>query len=347
MAIRFFDGFGIDELEGGWVTAPGNYGSGTYGRTGGGARVGDTPAVASLYRYDTARVTIFVGAAMYVQDGAPGEKLARFGNSSDVVLDSVQIDYDSLNENLIIKDAGGTSQGTTSVGSLPEQEWHYVEIKVTCNNTTGSVVIDIDGTNEANITNIDTQGGATATLDDVRYGAAGGSDIDQLRLDDCYFADTVEDVSGEDVIDFIGDVQVVTLFPDGNGNSSGLTGQDADSTNNYLNVDETTLTPDGDTTYNGGGTQGNKDTYTMDDTDTGNTVYSTMVTNWAKKTDTGTKHGRNLIRRSSVDYTGTSEAMTTSYLGYFTLWNQDPSTSQQWTATNLNAAEAGFEVRDS
>jgi hypothetical protein len=157
----------------------------------------------------------------------------------------------------------------------------------------------------------------------------------------------VEDVSGEDVIDFLGGVRVYPIYPDGNGNSSGLTGQDADSTNNYLNVYETTVTPDGDTTYNGGGTEGNKDTYTMDDIDTGVTVHSVAVSNWAKKTDAGTKHGRNVLRRVSTDYVGTSEAMTTDYIGYVTYWNQDPNDSTQWTATEVNAIEAGFEVRDS
>ena len=47
----------------------------------------------------------------------------------------------------------------------------------------------------------------------------------------------------------------------GNGQVSGLTGQDADSTDNYLNVDDG-ATPDDDTTYNEAGATGLVDQYT-------------------------------------------------------------------------------------
>jgi len=47
----------------------------------------------------------------------------------------------------------------------------------------------------------------------------------------------------------------------GNGQVSGLTGQDADSTDNYLNVDDG-VTPDDDTTYNEAGSTGLVDQYT-------------------------------------------------------------------------------------
>ena len=67
-----------------------------------------------------------------------------------------------------------------------------------------------------------------------------GATTANYDYDDLYICDGTT-VPGEPVNDFLGDVRVDTLYPNGNGNSSQWVGQDANSTDNYLNVDDTLL----------------------------------------------------------------------------------------------------------
>lgn len=84
---------------------------------------------------------------------------------------------------LSLRDAGGTAQ-VTSTATISVDTWYYINIQSYNNNTTGSLRLDIDGTNEGSASSIDTRGGTGAAHDGYRF-TNGGTGT--LYIDDIYF----------------------------------------------------------------------------------------------------------------------------------------------------------------
>ena len=138
-----------------------------------------------------------------------------------------------------------------------------------------------------------------------------------------------------------------TLIPDGNGTTSQLTGQDADSTDNYQNVDESPG-PDEDTTYNQSATPSDQDTYSLSDlsTITQDDIKGVMVWSVNRIESAGTRGMKNIIRHSGTDYYGTEVIQGTAYAGQWDIAEgSNPfSGTTQWTIAAINALESGVEI---
>jgi hypothetical protein len=237
-----------------------------------------------------------------------------------------------------------TILGTTSSGIIAGT-WAFIEIKWTIHNTTGTIDIKIDGTNVLSLSGIDTQNGGTAAWDNIWLMGQNAS-VDN-HYDNFYVLDDLSSgVTGAPNNDFLGEVFIEAIFPDGNGSSSQLTGQDADSTNNYLNVDDNPG-PDDDSTYNGSATASDEDDYTMGALSaiTVDDIRAIQVSNVCR-TESGNRDMRNIIRHSAVTYYGTARTMGTTFAGETDIAEgANPfAGSTQWTIANVNAIGAGFEV---
>lgn len=255
------------------------------------------------------------------------------------------------NDNSFSVKRGAGSSATTLASTGPNAftpgVWHHVELEVTLSDTVGTVKLRVDGktpTGWTDLTNVDTKNGGTATtFDSIRLtngrglnGAEATFHIDDLIV---YYSD------GSGASGLQGDVRVYALLPNGNGNYSQLTGQDADSVDNYLNVDEAAV--DDDTTYNESSTDGNKDTYTFDDlTITVGTIVGIEARAYAKKDDVATKAIRLVHRRGTTDSVGSDRTLSLAYNCHYEIWDQDPAAGPgDWTITNVNSSEFGVEVR--
>lgn len=228
-----------------------------------------------------------------------------------------------------------TVLGTSSAGVISAATYVYVELKATINDSTGSYEVRVNGANVLSGTGADTRNGGTGVITQVNVNAA----IANIRVDDFYICNT----SGSANNDFLGDVRVDAYLPNGNGNSSQMTGSDADSTDNYLLVDDSA--PDGDSTYVQSSTAGHKDTYTFADmSHTPSTIHGVQVNMIAKKDDAGARSIASVVRSGGTDTDGTTQALSTSYLDYMQIIEQDPNTSAAWTKTGFNAAEFGHTV---
>ncbi|GAF81839.1 unnamed protein product, partial [marine sediment metagenome] len=189
------------------------------------------------------------------------------------------------------------------------------------------------------LTSTDTMNGAddNATLV-LGTNVPGG--LPHMEWDDLYICDSL----GSKNNDFLGDKQSALLLPNGNGTTSGLTGQDADSTDNYLNVDETD--PDGDTTYNEGVTT-EKDTYDYEDlpADT-KSVTAIGVQLLGKKVDAGAPDLIAVVRSGTTEEDSAAVGMTTDYtVGTQQIFEDDPDAGPgDWDETSVNAMEAGAKV---
>lgn len=233
----------------------------------------------------------------------------------------------------------GTTLGTSST-TLTTNTWAYVELKVKIDNTTGTIELKINGvTRIGPSSSLDTQNTANASASAFVI----GSDRLSVRLDDLYVLNgTSSGVSGAPNNDFLGDVRVEALFPNGNGNSSQFVGSDGNSTDNYLLVDETT--PNDDTDYVQSSTLNDKDTYAMTDLVTvAGSVYGIQAVPNAKKDDAGSRTFKTQIRSGGTDVEGAEKTLGTSYAFFPEIFESD-SAGAQWTISSINSIEAGVKV---
>jgi len=218
---------------------------------------------------------------------------------------------------------------------LPICTFHYIEIKVKIDNTTGTIDCHLDGVSEISGTGLDTQNTGNATANQVRLGVGAGATWD-CAYDDYYIAD------GTGGQTFLGDVRVEALFPNGNGNSSQFVGSDSNSTDNYLLVDETT--PNGDTDYVESSTVGNKDTYTYTDLTPGSgTVYAVQPIPYARKSDAGTRSIVSVARLSGTEADSSAETLSTTYQYLPDIRETKPG-GGSWTVADVNNSEFGPKV---
>lgn len=243
----------------------------------------------------------------------------------------------------ILKIQRGTTNLTDgeSILNITPNTWYYIEFKAQISDSidADSCIVRVNGVEWINVaTSQDTKVTANATSDVIRFPASetGRS----FYYDDLYICDD----SGSKNNDFLGDVKVVALFPDGNGNSSDFDGSDGNQVDNFEMVDE--VTPDDDTTYIESSTVGHIDLHTFDDLpETPDTIFGVQLNTLVKKDDAGTRTIRAVARPTSVDKFGTGKSPSNgSYRGEQEIWEDDPQATAAWTESTLNATEFGIEI---
>ena len=233
------------------------------------------------------------------------------------------------------------NNGTTFLGAgtipIALNTWTYIEVKITIHNSTGVFVTRVNETTDINLSSIDTQQTANATSNQFQI-VQGGSGNWAWWLDDLYICDGTGGVND----DFLGDVRIQAIFPNGNGNSSQLVGSDANSTDNYLLVDETVPST---SDYVESSTPTDKDTYTYGNvTPTTGTVYGVQILPYAAKTDAGVRSIQAVARHSGTEEdTGTDMILSTS-AQYFVDTRDTKPGGGSWSISDVNAAEFGVKV---
>jgi hypothetical protein len=229
----------------------------------------------------------------------------------------------------------GTLLVTSATGVLATATWAFMEVRSTLAPSTGRVEVWVNGSQVINFTG-DTLASGSADQSVIRWSRClnGSSDVG-----DIYIADATIP---------LGPCRPVLLLPNAVGNSSGLTPNGAGD--NYTKVNE--ATPDGDTTYNASDTEGVKDTYGLGNLPaavSGNTwdVLAVQTVAYARKSDSGSKFMRPVVRTGGTDYAGSSVTLAESYDTFLEVFDENPGTTAAWTAAQIDALEAGIEVRDS
>lgn len=228
---------------------------------------------------------------------------------------------------------------TPAFGSWVLNGWNDFFIEKTYSATTGSLKVWINGNLEYSATGQDT--GTHPGETDIKLASNGSSDINYGYFMDC----VIGDGSGSPGSAFPLSLEPHTLLPDGNGNASDMLGSDGNSTDNYLLVDEA---PADTADYVGSATEGDQDTYTMDNlASTTETIHAVIAEVYGAKSDSGDKFMRPVIRTSSTDYVGTSLGLGETHAMQHDVWDDNPNTTNPWTGSEVNSIEVGQEVRDS
>lgn len=229
----------------------------------------------------------------------------------------------------------GTLLADSDPGVVSAQTWHDVEVRAVVADVGGRVEVWIDGVQVIDFTG-DTRASGSSNIDRVRFGRS------RAGANSWHISDIVIDSATEPK----GPTLVLDSYPSGDGANTDLSPSPGSGEDNYENVNE--AIPDGDATYNFGDTEGLKDTYTLDNpVPEGYEVLAVQVSHYSRKTDSGTRFVRPVIRSGGTDYGGESAPLAESYLTYRDSWTEDPDTSSAWTRSGRNSIEAGVEIRDS
>ena len=227
---------------------------------------------------------------------------------------------------LVVKNSGGTTiaTGTTVISA---STWYYIEVKLFVNGASGTVEVHLGGATEIASTtgNFGSTNAGQISLNKQSRGRS-------WDYDDIYVADTSGAAPRNT---FLGDVRVQTIYPTGAGAHTAWT---PDSGSNYARVNETLA--DGDTSYISDATPGDIDTYVFGDIDAAATVLAVQTNLYARKDDANTRQIAPVVRQSGTDYAGTTVTLTSSYVAYTQIYNQDPTVAD-WTASAVNANEFG------
>lgn len=234
-----------------------------------------------------------------------------------------------------------TLLGTSAMGSpLTANVWNHIEIKATIHASAGTVEVRVNGsaTPVINLTGqvISTSGNAYATSFQFQPGS---TFLGIQRFDDVHLCDT----TGSQNNNFLGDSQVLTIYPSGDGNSSQWVGSDGNSVNNSLLVDE--AQHNGDTDYVQSDVVSNKDTYAMQDIATTGVVRAVATHAVIKKNGAGSRTVRKLLRSGTTDYESSDINPGTTYSHYSQTYQLNPDTSAAWTPTEVNGMQLGIKVQ--
>lgn len=228
---------------------------------------------------------------------------------------------------------------TTATPVLTALAWRYIEMKVLISSTVGTVDVRVDGEDVLNLTNVNTNPVGVGLANTVGLGDGGLGHTygwNAPRYTDYYACDGL----GATNKDFLGDIEVQTLFPSAPGNNaqwSPLSGA------NWENVDDGT--PDYDSSYVYASLDGAIDTYVYTDlTAVSGVIHGVQHNIFARKVSSGTVHVKPVSRPNAADFDGPSAALSNSYQSILSVEETNPETGIGWTISDVNNAQFGQKV---
>lgn len=324
MAILFSDGFDsnlpyysskYDNYDGtiGTLFSP--------GRTGNGARWNSGFATKNLISNES---TIVAGFALRFFASADTGVCLKFIDNATT---QIYLNINSSSQ-IEVKHGNGTILGT-STSLISDTTWTYIEFKAVINNSTGSFDLRINGVSEVSDTNIDTQNSSNSYVDKVALGKDAGSF--SFEFDDYYINNS----------EFLSTIKVYTIVP----TSDSSVAWTPSAGSNYECVDDAGQGHDSDTSYITATTTNIKDLYGLSDLALTSGVIKGIAHNFtARKTDLNPTNIEPIIEVNGSEYTSTSQSMTTSYLNYQTIWENNPDTASAWTYSDIDSLIAGIQT---
>lgn len=335
MALLFMDGFSNSDVATKWGISSTGYSVGNSSpRTPGGYYGGLSNNGTALRKSFPAASQVFCGLGLNTNNSVA---LSFFGDSA--VTQHITVVRNSGTGLLEIR--RGSQAGTllaTGTTVLLNGQWNYIEVSATISDTVGEVHVRLNGlgTDEVSYVGDTKNAGTNSTIDHVMLLNVNNA---TTWFSDFYLLDSTGSAPNNN---FLGDVVVRTLAPSGNGTYSQLTGSDGNQVDNFQLVDER---PFSATDYVGSATVSQKDTYAIGDLPAGvTTVYGIQLGGMMAKSDATLAQARYVLRSGGTDFAGLTRVLTTTYTGYYELYENNPATSGAWTPSAVNNVEAGMEV---
>ncbi len=221
--------------------------------------------------------------------------------------------------------------------TLDYNTWYYIECKVKGGTS--------DGLFELRINEVVRYSGGP--FDNVPTGGTNGINCVDIvngnysfgHVDDIYILNT----SGSENNDFLGDIRVDAIRPNGAGNYTQFI---PSAGNNYECIDESQFD---DSDYVEEQTLGDKDSYSYADVPTDLddlSIFGVQINNVCKRTEAATSRKmKGFLRTGGSDYEDSAaKDLNDTFSSIESIWENDPSDSNPWTQAKINACEFGIEV---
>lgn len=226
--------------------------------------------------------------------------------------------------------------GTTAAGLISATAVNYLEVKVLCNASTGTIDIHLNGASVLSLSSQNTQGQSTTTIAFIEIVNSIGSVTTYTQS--IYVCDTTGSAPANT---FLGDIRLWTFHPTANGTYVAWTPNGAASL--YQCVSD--ATPDDDTTYASDATAGDEFSVAYSGGTISGPIVAVIDISRLRKDDAGTtRQIQQLVRSSTTDSLGPTQTLGTSYLYYSQIFATDPATGVAWTNAGVNAIQTGLKT---
>jgi hypothetical protein len=232
---------------------------------------------------------------------------------------------------------GGTLLETTVGLGLSAGSWYYMEFKVLCANSPGgSYELRVGGADVASASGLDTQASTEAYHDRFRLSCSASSTYSPY-FDDLYCLDG----SGAVNNDFLGNMRVIAIRPDGDTAANAFTR--SGGAENYDLVNEDIC--DDDTGYVESAVSTTKDLYTYSAVaELGDSIKGIQINTVCRETDANSFSLVTVAKLGATESNSAAAAIgTTNYVTKTRLMETDP-TGNAWTIANVDASEFGIKV---
>jgi len=234
--------------------------------------------------------------------------------------------------------SGTTAIGTASAnGTIVGNTWYGVAVQIVIGTgTSGSVALYLNGNATATInsTGLNTSESGNAYATQVEIGQVYNNSL-TCKYDDFYCFDN----TGSFLNALLGgDARILTKMPASAGTYTNWTPNGLGS--NFQNA---AVQPPSTSDYNSSNTPGTQDSYTMQVASLGVAPYFVLARASMERDDAGTHTPSIFVRSGSTNSSGvTTPALTSSYLFYDAIFQNDPNTSIAWTASGADDAQVGI-----
>lgn len=234
---------------------------------------------------------------------------------------------------------GGTAIGiATPNNTIFANAWYGLAGLVTVDPAAGVVQLYINGSAVAaiNSTALNTRNTSNTWTNAVQLVGGVSSGSSPIKYDDFYCLDS----TGGFLNGLLGgDARILTKMPSGAGNYTNWTINGGDT----FNYQAAAHQPPNTTNYNANNVATTKDSYATQSASLGVAPYFVMARASLERDDAGPHTPSLFVRSGASDSTGVvTPALTSSYLFYDAVFQNDPATSAAWTATGADNAQVGI-----
>jgi hypothetical protein len=230
----------------------------------------------------------------------------------------------------VVVNLGATTISTYADFKFLLSKWYYIEMKVFCHDTNGTVEVRINGVTVISLSNIDTNVGFDPYYHKVKI------ILHDSSIDDYYICDG----SGTTLNDFQGVCRIVGLLP--NADTTTIEWIPSTGLTHYNLIDEN---PANTTDYVSNATQDQIDLYTYPALVDADAILGLQI-------DTQVKIavGSSVIIESPIISNGITElgpdstVISTNFIDVRRISTTDPNTGLSWVTSNLSAAQIGIRM---